>query len=106
MDTVRTAVCLWCMAEYLSSIEDYLQNCLLTESLSTAAQIKRRHLLDKFYALRIPPNITRKSFWYLLLVFFTARCYAQRGLRCFKDIIIIIYFRTHTTILQGLKSQN
>ena len=51
---------LWC-EEYLTSVEDYLHNCLSNENLSTAAQIKRRHLLDKFYALRIPPNITRKA---------------------------------------------
>jgi len=49
------------VAEYLSSVEDYLQNCLSNETLSTAAQIRRRHLIDKFYALRIPPNVTRKS---------------------------------------------
>ena len=49
------------LAEYLSSVEDYLQNSLSTESLSTAAQIKRRHLLDKFYSLRIAPNVRRKS---------------------------------------------
>ena len=42
-------------------MEDYLENCLSSETLSTAAQIKRRHLLDKFYALGVPPNVTRHS---------------------------------------------
>jgi len=57
------------VAEYLLSVEDYLQNCLSSETLTTAAQIKRRHLLDKFYALRVPPSVTRKSSGHYSLLF-------------------------------------
>lgn len=46
--------------EFLSTIEDYLRNTLANEKLSASAQIRRRHLLDKFYALELQANVEHK----------------------------------------------
>jgi len=78
------------VAEYLLSVEDYLQNCLSSETLTTAAQIKRRHLLDKFYALRVnPPSVTRNSSGHYSLLFQLSLEFITCVWACFFDVVML-----------------
>jgi len=48
------------LQEFHANIEEYLKVTLSDEKLSPAAQIKRHHLLDQFYALGLQPDVQHR----------------------------------------------